>query len=78
MNDIRDSIWQNRDFVSLLVGRTVSQLGTAVTTFVIPWMLLEVTGSATQTGIAFAIGFVPYILVSLPAGVWADRLLARR
>ncbi|MDG0913422.1 MFS transporter, partial [Bacillus paranthracis] len=35
--------------------------------------LLELTGSATQTGIAFAIGFVPYLLLSLPAGVWADQ-----
>ena len=30
-------------------------------------------GSATQTGIAFAVGFVPYLFLSLPAGVWSDR-----
>lgn len=68
------SIWKNRDFVWLVSGRTISQVGTAITTFVIPWLLLQLTGSATQTGIAFAIGFLPYILISLPAGVWADRL----
>ncbi|MDF9530190.1 MULTISPECIES: MFS transporter [Bacillus cereus group] len=67
------SIWKNKDFVWLFIGRTCSQLGTSVTTFAIPWLLLELTGSATQTGIAFAIGFVPYLLLSLPAGVWADQ-----
>lgn len=67
------SLWKNRDFVWLISGRTISQFGTAMTTFVIPWIFLQVTGSATQTGIAFAVGFVPYILISLPAGVWSDR-----
>lgn len=45
-----------------------------MTTFVIPWLLLQVTGSAAQTGIAFAVGFIPYVIVSIPAGVFADRL----
>ncbi|KEO81101.1 MFS transporter [Tumebacillus flagellatus] len=67
------SIWKNRDFLWLFSGRTVSQFGTAVTTFTIPWLLLLTTGSGTLTGIAFAVGFVPYLFVSLPAGVWADR-----
>jgi len=67
------SLWKNRDFVLLITGRTISQFGTAMTTFVIPWLFVQITGSGTQTGIAFAVGFVPYILISLPAGVWADR-----
>lgn len=67
------SNWRNRDFLWLFTGRTLSQLGTAVTTFTIPWLLLQLTGSATQTGIAFAVGFIPYLLLSLPAGVWADQ-----
>lgn len=67
------SVWKNRDFVLLVTGRTISQFGTAMTTFVIPWLFLQITGSATQTGLAFAVGFVPYIFISLPAGVWADR-----
>jgi len=68
------SLWKNRDFALLIAGRTISQFGTAMTTFVIPWLFLQMTGSATQTGIAFAVGFIPYIFISLPAGVWADRL----
>ncbi|SFU47975.1 MFS transporter [Alicyclobacillus macrosporangiidus] len=73
-----DSLWVNRDFVWFISGRTISQFGTAMTTFAIPWLLLERTGSAAQTGLAFAVGFIPYILLSLPAGVWADRRDRRR
>jgi MFS family permease len=68
-----ESLWKNRDFALLITGRTVSQFGTAMTTFVIPWLFLQLTGSGTQTGIAFAFGFIPYIILSFPAGVWADR-----
>lgn len=68
-----DGLHKNRDFLLLVAGRTISQFGTAMTTFVIPWIFLQITGSGTQTGIAFAVGFIPYILISLPAGVWADR-----
>jgi MFS family permease len=67
------SLWKNRDFAWFVSGQTVSQFGTAMTTFVIPWLFLQRTGSAVQTGLAFAASFVPYILMSLPAGVWADR-----
>ncbi|TCP59203.1 putative MFS family arabinose efflux permease [Tumebacillus sp. BK434] len=66
------SVWGNRDFFWLFVGRTIAQAGTAVTSIAIPWLILELTGSATQTGLAFAVGFIPYLLLSLPAGVWAD------
>ncbi|WP_088011573.1 MFS transporter [Gottfriedia acidiceleris] len=67
------SVWKNRNFMWLFTGRTISQLGTSITTFSIPWLLLELTNSAAQTGLAFAVGFIPYLLFSLPAGVWADQ-----
>ncbi len=67
------SVWRNRDFVWLVSGQTISQFGAAITQFAIPWLILELTGSAAQMGLAFAVGFTPYLLLSLPAGVWADR-----
>lgn len=67
------SLRENRNFIAYLASRTVSQIGTSVSSLVIPLLFLELTGSATQTGVAFAAGFVPYILLSLPAGVWADQ-----
>ncbi|KPV45279.1 hypothetical protein AN477_02550 [Alicyclobacillus ferrooxydans] len=51
----------------------MSEFGSAVTGFALPWLLLKLTGSAMQMGLAFAVMMVPYLLVSLPAGVYADR-----
>jgi MFS family permease len=64
--------------VWLVSGQTVSQFGAAITQFAIPWLVLELTGSAAQMGLAFAVGFTPYLLLSLPAGVWADRYDRKR
>lgn len=66
------SLWRNADFTLLLTGRVASEFGTSITTFAIPWLLLQTTGSGAQTGLAFAVGFIPYVLMSLPAGVIAD------
>ncbi|WP_249226901.1 MFS transporter [Alicyclobacillus mengziensis] len=44
-----------------------------MTNFALPWLLLKLTGSAMQMGFAFAVIMVPYLLISLPAGVYADR-----
>jgi len=49
-----------------------------MTNFALPWLLLEVTGSALQMGIGFAIEMLPYLLLSIPAGVWADRYNRKR
>lgn len=65
-------LWRQPSFVLLFVGQAVSRVGSAVTTFVLPWFFLERTGSAVQAGLLFAVGYVPYILLTLPAGVWAD------
>jgi MFS family permease len=39
----------------------------------IPWLVLEVTGSATSTGIIMGISFLPVILMAPLAGVLIDR-----
>lgn len=70
---LQTSLWKNRNFVWLISGQTVSEFGSAISGFAIPWLLLQLTGSALQMGLAFAVGFVPYLVLSLPAGVWADR-----
>lgn len=67
------SVWKNRDFVWLIGGQTVSEFGSSITGFALPWLLLQLTGSAMQMGFAFAVEMIPYLAVSLPAGVYADR-----
>ncbi|QFG00395.1 MFS transporter [Psychrobacillus glaciei] len=67
------SIWKNKDFTLLISGQTVSTFGSGISSFAIPWLILEITGSALQMGFVIAAGLIPYLLLSLPAGVWADR-----
>lgn len=66
-------VWKNRDFVWLVSGQTVSEFGSSIVRFALPWLILQMTNSAFMTGLAGSIGFLPYLLLSLPAGVWADR-----
>lgn len=73
-----NTVWKNRDFRWLITGQTVSEFGSAVSNFALPWLMLQMTGSALQMGLGFAVGFVPYLILSLPAGVWADRRDRRR
>ncbi|WDL96728.1 MFS transporter [Alicyclobacillus sp. ALC3] len=68
----------NREFLVLIGGQSLSSLGTAITNFALPWLLLQVTGSALQMGIGFAIETIPYLVLSIPAGVWADRYNRKR
>lgn len=35
--------------------------------------VVAIDWTAAQTGLAFAVGFVPYLFLSLPADVWADK-----
>jgi len=72
------SLWRNRDFVWLIGGQTVSEFGSAISGFAVPWLLLQLTGSALQMGLVFGVGFIPYLLLSLPAGAWADRYNRKR
>lgn len=69
----KKTVWRNPDFVWLISGQTVSEFGSAITNFALPWLLLKLTGSAMQMGFAFAVIMVPYLLISLPAGVYVDR-----
>ncbi|HEY3315381.1 MAG TPA: MFS transporter [Bacillota bacterium] len=56
----------------------MSVFGTAITNVAIPWLTLDLTGSAAHAGLMAAAGFVPYLLLILPSGVWVDRLDRRK
>src|SRR6186997_3003914 len=74
----RQSLWRHRDFVKLWTGETISQFGTQVSQLAIPLiaaLILKVT--PFEFGLLATIEFLPFILISLPAGVWVDRLRRR-
>jgi MFS family permease len=72
------SLWRNRDYGWLWGGQAVSSLGTGVSQFAFPLLILVLTGSPAATGFAAALGRAPYLLFSLPAGALVDRWNRKR
>ena len=70
---IPSNLWRNRDYLLLWSGQAVSRFGSAFSGVALPFLILALTGSPQQTGIAFALGAVPYLVFSLPAGALIDR-----
>jgi MFS family permease len=67
------SVWRNRDFVVLWTGRLVSTLGSGISAIALPLLVLAVTRSPAKAGVVAAVSGAPYFLLSVPAGVAADR-----
>jgi MFS family permease len=72
------SLWRNRDYLLLWSGQALSDIGGAVTDLAFPLLVLAVTHSPAQTGLISALGALPALFVSLPAGVFVDRWDRRR
>ena len=67
------------DFRRLWLGQTISVVGDQITQLGIPLVAVLTLGAdATQMGTLTAVGLLPHLLFSLPAGVWLDRVRARR
>jgi MFS family permease len=71
-------LWSHGDFLKLWTGQTISEFGSQVSQLAIPWVAL-VTLNATPFEIATlgTVEFLPFVLFTLPAGVWVDRLRRR-
>jgi MFS family permease len=67
------------DFRRLWFGQTISVFGDQVTQLGLPLVAVLTLGAdASQMGLLTAVGLFPHLLFSLPAGVWLDRVRARR
>jgi MFS family permease len=62
----------------LLIAYLTSSLGNWVYRLALPLLVLHLTGSALSTGVLYAIEYVPFLLLSMPGGVFADRFDRRR
>lgn len=69
---------RNHDFTLLWVGHTISELGAAVSVFVLPLITYAVTGSPLLAGVAGAMDLLGTAAAMLPGGLVADRLDRRR
>jgi MFS family permease len=68
----------HRDFRLFCSGQIVSQVGTWMQSVAQAWLVLELTNSPFRLGLVATLQFTPILLLSLVAGVLADRLPKRR
>lgn len=72
------SLLRDRNFALLFGARIGSIVGDGFATVSVAFAVLRLTGSATALGAVLAARSLPYVLVVLGGGVWADRLSRRR
>jgi MFS family permease len=71
-------LWSHSDFLKLWSGQSISELGSQVSGLAIPLLAaFNLHASAFQFSLLGVLGFLPFILFALPAGVWVDRLRRR-
>ena len=72
-------LWRHRDFLKLWSAETISQFGSQVGGLALPLVaILVLDASAFEVAALTTVEFLPFILFTLPAGVWVDRLHRRR
>ena len=72
------SVVRNPDFVRLWTAQTISQFGTQVSLLALPLVAISLLrASAFEVALLGTVEFLPFILFSLPAGAWVDRLRRR-
>ncbi len=62
-----------RKFIILWVGELVSSIGSGLTAFGLGVYIFNKTGSAASMALITLLGFLPSLVLSVPAGVLADR-----
>ena len=68
-----------RSFRLLWIGETVSQVGNAMAVVGVPLVAVVVLHASTfSVGLLTAAGWLPWLVIGLPAGAWVDRLPVRK
>lgn len=65
-------------YYTLLIAYLTSSLGNWLYRLALPLLVLNLTGSALSTGAVYAVEYIPFLLLSLPGGVFADRFDRRK
>ena len=74
----RGGLWRHPDFLRLWAGQTISQFGSQISALALPIAAIVVLdASAFQVALLGTVEFLPFLLFTLPAGVWVDRLPRR-
>jgi len=71
----RPSLWRHRNFLKLWSAQTISQFGDEITQLALPLVaILTLEATPFQIGLLGTFQFLPFILLTIPAGVWVDRM----
>ncbi|HET6944901.1 MAG TPA: MFS transporter [Gaiellaceae bacterium] len=71
-------LWNHSDFLKLWTGQSISEFGSQISQLAIPWLAaVGLHASPFEFSLLGVLGFLPFILFALPAGVWVDRLRRR-
>jgi MFS family permease len=71
-------LWRNGDFLKLWAGQSISEFGSQISMLALPWLAaVGLDASPFEFAMLEVLGFLPFILFALPAGVWVDRLRRR-
>jgi MFS family permease len=74
----RRGLWGHPDFMKLWAGQTISEFGTPISQIAIPWIAIKnLNESAFAVASLTTVQFLPFLLFTLPAGVWVDRVSRR-
>jgi MFS family permease len=74
----KGGLWRQPDFLKLWSAETISQFGTQVSLLAIPFVAVVVLDASTfQVAALGVVDFLPFMIFTLPAGVWVDRLRRR-
>jgi len=66
------------DFWKFLAGQSISTLGSSFTSFALPLLIFKLTGSALNLAFTVVATVLPYLLLGLVIGAWADRVQRKR
>lgn len=74
----RPSVWRQGDFAKLWSAATVSVMGSQITLIAVPFIALTMLhASAFEVSLLAAVEMLPFLLFTLPAGAWLDRVRRR-
>ena len=74
----RGGLWRHADFLKLWSAQSISQIGTQISGIALPLVALyTLHATAFQVAALGTVEFLPFLLFTLPAGVWVDRLRRR-
>jgi MFS family permease len=75
----RRNVLRHPAFARLWTAATISLFGTQVSQIAIPFIAaVLLDASAAEVGLLVTIEFLPFLLFTLPAGVWVDRFPRKR